>query len=67
MDEWIKNGCTEGIEHIETDKYKWYIKVTTEITGGEHGKKYINQGLVITNVIDEINVKKTNSLYNLLV
>lgn len=67
MDEWIKNGCTEGIEHIETDKYKWYIKVTTEITGGEHGKKYINQGLVITNVIDEINVKKTNSFYNLLV
>lgn len=67
MDEWIKNGSTEGTEHIETDKYKWYIKVTTEITGGEHGKKYINQGLVITNVIGDISIKKNNNDLNSLV
>jgi hypothetical protein len=61
MDEWINNEGLEGTEHVETDKYKWYLKVTTEITGGEHGKKDINQGLVITNVIDGIHVKKNNS------
>lgn len=67
MDEWDRNGGMEGIEHIETDRYKWYIRVTTEITGGEHGKKDINQGLVITNVIDEICVKKNDSAYFSLV
>lgn len=67
MDEWDRNGGMETIEHIETDRYKWYIRVTTEITGGEHGKKDINQGLVIVNVIDEICVKKNESEYFSLV
>ena len=67
MDEWDRNGGMDAIEHIETDRYKWYIRVTTEITGGEHGKKDINQGLVIVNVIDEICVKKNESEYFSLV